>query len=77
MPSQKLLPLLAITATLSTLAIYSSPQTALSMDNERQPGQTTAQNNPLSDRHVPDSWLPKCMVFVVGTCIMHGRKKPS
>jgi hypothetical protein len=79
MPGKQLLHLLAIAATLSTVAIQFNHQSALAMSAEeagRQRGRETAQANSLQNSKIFESSLPQCLAsFIIGGHIIYVRKK--
>ncbi len=79
MLGKQLLYLLAITVTLSTLAIQFNNQSALAIsaeEVERQHGRETVQANSLQNHQTFESSLPKCLAsFMIGAHIIYVRKK--
>lgn len=79
MLGKQLLHLLAITATLSTLAIQFDDRSALAMSSEevtRQRGRETEQANSLQNGNTLESSLPKCLAsFIIVGHMIYVRKK--
>jgi hypothetical protein len=80
MPRKQLLLLLPIAATIGTLIAQVNHQSTLAASaaevGQQQGGQETAQANPLKNRNIPESWIPRCAVaFAIGGYIIYSRKK--
>jgi hypothetical protein len=80
MPKKQLFLLLPIAVTFSTWTVHVNHQSALAASaadvGQQQGGRETDRANPLKNRNIPESWIPRYAVaFTIGGYIFYSRKK--